>query len=242
MKMRKTRILAVSVLVLLVGGGVFLATQFFSGDAPPPVELLSPAPSTSASSTGSAEPAGDFDGQWTIDDSSGSLADASSSFAGYRIDEQLVGIGANTAVGRTQDVTGTMTIVGEQVTELEVTVDMTTLRSDDDRRDGQLTMRGLETAAFPRATFILTSPIDVGEAPAVGEMIEATATGDLTLHGVTRSVRVPIEAQWTGERIEIAASFDLTLADYEMEAPTSFIALSVADTGTVEMHLLLGRA
>jgi polyisoprenoid-binding protein YceI len=134
-----------------------------------------------------------------------------------------------------------MTVEGTQVTALEVTVDMTTLQSDDSRRDGQLAERGLETNAFPTATFVLTEPIELGSEPGVGEPIETTVTGELTLHGVTREVEVPVQAQWTGEQIEIVTTFEVALADHEIEPPTGFLVLSIADAGSVELHLLLEK-
>ena len=51
-------------------------------------------------------------------------------WAGYRVEEELASIGGNTAVGRTPDVTGTMTVAGDEVTAVDVEVDLTTLQSD----------------------------------------------------------------------------------------------------------------
>jgi polyisoprenoid-binding protein YceI len=113
-----------------------------------------------------------------------------------------------------------MEIEGSSITAVSVTVDMTTLVSDDDRRDNQLRMRGPETDAFPTATFELTEPIEVAQTPAAGETFRADATGDLTIHGVTREVTVPIEGRWTGDRIEVAVSFDVALTDYGIQPPT----------------------
>src|SRR5206468_7974334 len=121
---------------------------------------------------------------------------------------------------------------------LEVTVDMTTLQSDKAQRDDQLRERGLETDRFPTATFTLTQPIEVGEAPKDGEAIELTAVGDLTLHGVTKQVSVPLQAVLSGGEIQAVASLDVALADYDIEKPTGFLILSIADTGTIELHLL----
>jgi polyisoprenoid-binding protein YceI len=232
------RVVALLLVAAVVVAGAFVVWRVFGGETPEEAGLSS----TTPSSGGAAEPAGGFEGAWAVDTASGSLADGTSTFAGYRIDEELSGFGTNTAVGRTGDVTGELSVEGTSVTALAVTVDMTTLRSDDERRDGQLSERGLETDAFPTATFVLTSPIEIGAAPGVGEPIEATATGELTLHGVTREVEVPVEAQWTGERLEVVGSFDVTLADYEIEPPVGFLVLSVADTGTVELHLLFEKA
>jgi hypothetical protein len=39
---------------------------------------------------------GSFDGTWTIDTESGSFDDFTSTFAGYRVEEELGGVGAHT--------------------------------------------------------------------------------------------------------------------------------------------------
>jgi polyisoprenoid-binding protein YceI len=229
--------LATTVVVLIAAGGV-AAWLAFGGDAPAPVALTTLP--TSASSSGTASTAAG--GTWTIDATSGSLADGSSTYAGYRAEEEVSGFGANTAVGRTQNVSGSMTIDGTTVTALDVTVDMTTLRSDRPQRDEQLRERGLETDRFPTATFTLTEPIDVGARPKDGQTIDLTAVGDLTLHGVTKQVSVPIRAAISGDRIQAVASLDVALADYDIEKPTGFLIVSIADTGTIELHLLFERS
>jgi polyisoprenoid-binding protein YceI len=119
---------------------------------------------------------------------------------------------------------------------------MTTLQSDDDHRDNSIHMRGLETDAYPTATFELTEPIDVGRTPQSGQTFTVDAVGKLTLHGVTRTVTVPIKGRWTGSRIEVVASFDVALADYSITPPSGFVVLSIADQGKVEMHLLFARS
>ncbi len=51
----------------------------------------------------------------------------------------------------------------------------------------------METSVYPTATFTLTEPIDLGTLPDANADVTATATGELTLHGVTkhRHVRRP---------------------------------------------------
>ncbi len=237
---RRVILIVLGVAVVALAGAAFLVFQVFSGDVPEEAALSSP--TTSATSGDAGAPSGGFAGTWTLDTSSRSLDDGSSTFAGYRVDEELSTIGSHTAVGRTNQVTGSMTLSGSQVTALDVTVDMTTLASDDDRRDNQLRERGIQTDAFPTAAFTLTQPIDVGQVPAEGKAIDATASGDLTLHGVTRHVDVPVQARWTGSRIEIAGSVGITLADYQIEKPVGFIVLSIGDTGTIEFHLLFEKS
>ena len=239
---RRTKVAggAAVVLVVVLAAGGFALWRLFGGSDPPPVALNSVSPSTGASSgSGSA---GSLDGTWTIDNTSGSLAEGTSSFAGYRVKEELAGTGANTAVGRTQNVSGSMTVHGTAITAMQVTVDMTTLQSDDSRRDDRLRTDGLRSAQFPTATFDLSQPIQVGSVPKEGQTIQAIAIGDLTLHGVTRSVDVSVQAQRKGDRIEAIASVDVALTDYGIQAPTGFLVLSIANTGTIELHLLFQPA
>ena len=114
---------------------------------------------------------------------------------------------------------GSLTLDGSTITSVEVTADLGQLESDDDRRDGRLREQAIETGRFPTATFTLTSPIELGSVPADGQTLTATATGDLTLHGVTRSVQVPIEARLSGDVVTVTGSIEIAFADYSIERP-----------------------
>ena len=81
-----------------------------------------------------------------------------------------------------------------------MSADLATLQSDQSMRDGQLARQGIQTDQFPTATFVLTEPIELGTLPAEGEEVTATAVGDLTLHGVTQSVSIPLGAVWSRRR------------------------------------------
>lgn len=234
--MRKLVVVLSIVVALAVAGVVVAYFAIWSGDAPEEASLSTSEPVTTGGDI-------EFAGTWTVDNTSGEFDRQNEtytrSYAGYRIDEELASVGANTAVGRTDDVTGTLTIEGATITDVDIEVDLTTLESDQERRDGAIGDRGLEYERFPVARFKLTQPIDVGEEPEPGETIEEEATGDFTLHGVTKRVTIPIEGRWTGERIEVVSSFDVALADYDIEPPTiPGRVLSVDDTGTVELRLI----
>ena len=234
---------AAALVLAVVAGAGGLAYLFLRG-APPAAVSLDPGSSQPAASLG-ALPSGaassialaGLDGTWSVDTSIGSFSDFSSSWVGYRVDETLAGNRANTAVGRTPDVSGTLALSGTQITSVEVTASLQTLKSDDDRRDGQLRRQAIETSQFPEATFKLTSPIELGALPADGETFTATATGELTLHGVTRTVEVPIEARMSGDVVTVAGSIAIQFADYDIERPTSFVVLSIEDHGVMEFQL-----
>ena len=240
------RILAVTALAaalaLVAGGGYGLWYLFLRPAGPAAVASGSQAPVAITGAAAQPLASGGLPGTWDVDTSIGSFSDFSDSWVGYRIQETLASIGANTAVGRTPNVSGSLSITGEQVTAATITADLTALQSDDARRDSQLSHNGLETSSFPTATFALTSPIDLGSDPTGGQEIDVTAQGTLELHGVTKAVSVPLKARLVGSVIEVTGSLPITLADYGITPPTSFIALSVDGTGTLELQLLLTHA
>ena len=240
---RSPLIVGIVAAVLIAGAaGVYGFATLFLHPAPSAVSLdpgsSRPAASVGALPTG-ADPthSGGLDGSWSVDTSIGSFSDFSNSWVGYRVDETLAGNRANTAVGRTPDVTGTLILSGTQITSVDVTANLSTLQSDDDRRDGQLHRQALETDQFPQATFKLTTPIDLGTTPADGQAINVTATGELTVHGVTKTVQVPIEARLSSDVATVVGSMDIKFADFSVEQPVSFAVLSIDDHGTIEFQL-----
>jgi len=231
--------IVVIVVALVLAGAYGLWYLFFRPAGPAAVDASNIAlPSSVASS---APLSGGIDGTWKVDTSIGSFADNTSSFVGYRVQEQLASIGGNTAVGRTPDVSGTMTIAGTTVTDAAIQADLTSLQSDDQRRDGQLARQGIQTSQFPTATFTLTAPIDLGSVPADGQEVTVTATGQLTLHGQTRDVQVPLTAKLSGSVIVVTGSLPIAWTDYGIVKPNSFAVVSIADEGTMELQLFFTK-
>ena len=76
-------------------------------------------------------------GTWTVDTSIGtfSFEDSTGTFVGFRVQEELSGIGSTTAVGRTPEVSGTLTIDGTTVTAVSVEANMNAITTNDRRRD-----------------------------------------------------------------------------------------------------------
>ncbi len=103
-----------------------------------------------------------------------------------------------------------------------------------------LQSEGLEITRFPDARFVLTSPITLPSAPKVGAVESADAKGKLTLHGVTRSVTIPIKARWNGALIDVNGSVPIHLADYSITAPSRPI-VSVTGDGTLEFDLTFAK-
>ena len=155
---------------------------------------------------------------------------------GYRVVEVLFGQHTQ-GVGRTNAVAGTITEDGSAVTAATFTVDMTTLKSDEDTRDRKFKNEIMKTATFPTATFALTQPISLGALPADGVEISANATGDLTLHGVTKSVSLKVTAKRNGNSVSIAGNTDVLFADYGIANPSNG-AVTTQDHGLIEFLLV----
>ena len=237
------------VAAVAVGGGLYL---FFSGDEPDEASLdgalAGLTTTTSGDTTASTVPADaeaapdGVDGTWTVDSATGDFdfESATGTFAGFRIQENLAGIGATEAVGRTGDVSGTMTIEGTTVTAASFEVDLSTITSNDSRRNDRI-QEALETGDFPTATFELTSPIELGADAASGTAVSVTAAGNLTIHGTTKSVEFPLEAKLSGGRVAVAGSLEGDFADYGVQGPRSQVVVSVEDHGPIELQLLLTK-
>ncbi|MDJ0959911.1 MAG: YceI family protein [Acidimicrobiia bacterium] len=240
--------LGVAVLVAVIGGGWL---YFVRDDAPEELSLedaisdivgTTQAPSgdsgtvapttTGAPSTTTADSAS-LDGDWNID--------TEFTEVGYRIGEELSGIGTFEAVGRTSEVAGSLTLNGSVIEAVAIEVDMGSLRSDNGTRDGALRTRGLETDTFPTATFVLTEPLELGSVPASGATVSAVATGELTLHGVTQPVQIPLDGTLADGRIVVVGQLEIALADYDIEKPTGFRVLSIEDNGIFEVQLTFSR-
>ena len=130
-----------------------------------------------------------IEGTWTV---------ADGSIVGYRIDETLFGQDSE-AVGRSEGVTGEVTIEGTTVTDGHASRwTWPPSRAASPSATTSSENRIMEVAEFPTATFVLTEPIELGAVPADGEEVTATATGDLTLHGVTREVTIDLVARLDG--------------------------------------------
>ena len=243
--MSRSRVfIAIAVVVLAIGlGGFIVYDQVLRGDSAAALTL--PTASTAPSSSGtpaastsagaSVAPAttsgGSVAGTWTV---------AADSVAGYRVREQLANLPAQSdAVGRTSQVTGSITIESSgsttTVTAGTLTVDTTSITSDKTQRDNRLRSEGLQTDQYPTATFTLTKPVDVPAAALAGTASNVTLTGDLTLHGVTKSVEIPAQAQLVNGTIQVAGSISFPLSDYSITAPNiGGVIVSIADTGTLE--------
>lgn len=237
---RRKKLLTMAVLLVIVAAAAAFGVWRMLGDAPEEVSLADAVADAEAAADADE---GGIDGTWAVDAETGefTLEDATGSFAGFRVDEELARIGAFTAVGRTGDVNGTLVITDETVTSAEIDVDLTTLRTDDSRRDGAI-QRALRTSQHPTATFTLTEALDIAGAVDAGAPITLSAPGNLTVNGITQPVAVAIEAQLVGSVIAVVGSVQIIFADFDVTVPQVPIVLSAEDHGIMEFQLLFRKS
>lgn len=191
----------------------------------------------SATTAGEAVDAPSLDGTWKVTPGSGDEA----TVAGYRVKEEFVaGARREEAAGRTHDVTGSVTVDDGKVTAVELTVNVSTLTSDEARRDNRIRTDGLQTDQFPEAKFELTEPVDLPKL-ADGAVEEVSATGSLTLHGVTKPLTIPLQVKATAGTFQVQGSAPVAMADFDINPPSIGGFVTVADDGAFEFLVNLAR-
>lgn len=215
-----TRIALLAALgVLVLSAAAYGYFAFRTTGAPAPAGLGEAPESRGGSS--------DLDGAWVLAEDAG--------FAGYRVREKLGFVPApNDAVGRTTAVRGAMTIADGRIQTAQVTADLRHLRSDEPGRD-PAAQEALGTGEFPNGTFRLTEPVDL-QSPERGEVVSFEAASVVTLRGISRNVRFPLEARWNGDTFQVAGQLDIQRSDFELEFPQQ-VGLRVSDDAKIEVEL-----
>ncbi|OFI36557.1 hypothetical protein BIU82_13410 [Arthrobacter sp. SW1] len=226
-------LVAVAAIAILAALAAIFGPQLYAqsqGPAPEPLSVSSPSPSGSAAaptspSTGSSNDAG----TWNV---------ASGSQAGYRIDEVLNNANV-TVVGRTDQVSGTATVSGTQLTAASITVDVASIATDSGNRDNYFRGTVMKAETFPTASFTLTAPVTI---PALSSAPAAVdAKGTLELAGQKRDVAAKLQLVRDGAKVSVSGSIDLVLADFGISAPDlGFV--KVENTGKVEFLVHLEKA
>ncbi|MBA2752123.1 MAG: YceI family protein, partial [Actinobacteria bacterium] len=207
---RPVLVAAVLIPIAVIAAGYFL---FFTPSSPDRLGVS--AGGDGAPSSTPVPLSGDVDGTWKA---------SPESVVGYRVRERLARLPASSdAVGRTNAVVGSVTLKrqGETIiaSDTNFTADLTQLKSDEARRDSRMRSVGIETERFPSATFVAASPIELPATALSGAVTKVQVPGDLTIHGVTKRVTMPLEAKTSGSQIEVAGTLTFPFGDFGMSAP-----------------------
>jgi polyisoprenoid-binding protein YceI len=214
----------IAVVVVVAAGAPFVYIHFIEGSAPAKLSLPGGG-ATNDASTSVASVSGD----WQV---------GPGSVVGYRVEEELLGQ-SSTAVGRTSEVWGGLTITGTSVTSGAFTVNMASVVSDQSQRNSQFDGRIMDVTAFPTATFKLTAPIPLGTYPPAGTVKNFSATGDLTMRGVTKEITITVSAERVGSSLYVLSDVPITFADWNIANPSIGGFVTTQNTGTLEILLNL---
>ena len=252
----------ISALLVVIAAIVAIWFFLFKDDAPPPPDAQSAAAVAEAAQTTTTIPSttsGDsttttqvvattteaeigIEGSWVVDTAIGSFEDFSSTYVGFRIEEELAqGIGKTTAVGRTPAVSGTLEFSGSALLSAEITADLSQITTDRSWRDDNV-YDALDAGNHPNAVFSLVGPLTIDDPETEGLEHPISATGELTIKGVTQEVSVELIAQRIGQIITVTGQFPMVFSDFGVEVPTAPIVVSVEDNGLIEVQLFLTPA
>ncbi len=209
---------------------------FFNDDSPDELSISTPSQSTEPGAA--PVDASSLAGTWNV--SPGSVA-------GYRVREKLASLPAQSdAVGRTEAVTGSVVIAGSGANlladKIDVQVDVSKLASDESRRDNRIKTDGLQTATFPRASFVSSGSVTLPATVTSGAVVKVDVPGKLTIHGVTKDVVIPVDVRLDAAQGEAVGSLKFPFSDYSITAPSIGGFVSVEPEGTLEFRVLLARA
>jgi polyisoprenoid-binding protein YceI len=165
--------------------------------------------------------------------------------ARYRVREQLANLALpNDAVGATRAITGELVIHPDgsiDSAQSRFEVDVSTLLSDQSRRDNFLRNNILKTGQYPRVIFVPTHASGLPEIlPESGE-VNFRLSGDMTILDLTRPVDWEVKGAIQGGIFSGQAVTGFTFDEFGLDQPRVPIVLSVDDLIRLEMDFTLQR-
>ena len=142
-------------------------------------------------------------------------------------------------VGRTAEVTGTITADPDNLTQnpqAAFDVQLTGLKTGNRLRDKHMREEFLETDNYPVATFRLTRIVSVDKKNVrPGDAVKMEVLGRLKIHGVEKEIPAEIAADYSGDAVKLSAHFSIQLADFNIERP-QFLMMKLDETIRVTLE------
>jgi polyisoprenoid-binding protein YceI len=125
-----------------------------------------------------------------------------------------------------------------QTGHVRLVIDATSYNSGNDHRDRTVLSHALDTADYQSITFE-SNRIEQVHIDAPGKMGNCVVVGNLTLHGTTRPISVPVNVSITQDGTLIAdgqVTFHYT--DYGVGVPRLAFAFAAGNEVTIEFHIV----
>ncbi len=169
--------------------------------------------------------------------------------ASYLVDEEFLenalsklGIeaGKKDVIGSTHAVEGQFQLNPDDLTaglgENSFTVDLSTLESDQDRRDKWIRENGPTFDRFPQAIFTATSFSGLPESYEEGQEIQFQVSGDLTVHDTTVQVTFDATATLNDDILSGVLTTRSLVSNFGIEPPNFAKTLTVADEFGIQVE------
>jgi polyisoprenoid-binding protein YceI len=214
--MTRRSLLVATFLLAACGGAAAPAPTTQPTVAPTATATPSPAPTAAATSTQSA---------WTVTADTKATVSVREQLARVNLPSDAVLTAKNATGGFTLNPDGTFSA------DSKITIDMTTLASDNRDRDNFIKQDTLQVRQFPTATFVPTKATGLAVPVPSGDL-KFTLAGKMTIHGTTKDVTFDVVGKRDGGKLTITATANPTwkFGDFGMRPPASnFNVLSVVD-------------
>ena len=160
--------------------------------------------------------------------------------ASYQVTEKFLNRALpNQAVGTTSAIQGTLVIntTGKPTASIpKMTVDLSTLTSDQSRRDNMIRQNWLQSSQFPTATFVSTGIQGAPDSYTEGQEVSFKLLGNLTIHNTTKPATFDVKAKLAGDTVTGTATTNLLMKDFGFDPPNIAGMLSVTDGVTVTVN------
>jgi polyisoprenoid-binding protein YceI len=148
------------------------------------------------------------------------------SSAKYVVEETLSGL-PSTAVGTTTDVTGEIYLTADGLydgAESRFMVDLSTLQTDESRRDNYVRQNVLQTGQYQFAEFIIQSVDGFPAGYVDGEEASLTLTGMMTIKEVTLPITFTVLARQADDTLTATADTQFLMSDFGIDPPQVILA------------------
>lgn len=144
----------------------------------------------------------------------------------------------NKAIGKTNAVSGEvqLDISSKPAGAITMHVDLSTLTSDESRRDNMIRRNWLESSTYPNADFVSTGASGLPDSYKDGDPITFKLTGNLTIHNTTKPVTFDVTGKVSGNTITGTATTQILMKDFGFNPPDIAGMLTVTDGVTVTVN------
>ncbi len=172
------------------------------------------------------------------------------SSAAYVVDEEFfagalaklgIDAGLQKITGSTNEVTGELQLRLDDpqnaLASGEFTVNLPSLKTDQDRRDSWIRDNALESNRFPVAKFVAKSINNAPTSYTDGAEVTFQLLGDLTVRDITQPVTFDVTATLTGDTIKGIATTAMKISSFGFDPPNFANTLTVADDFTIRVEI-----